>query len=430
MKSSWKTYRLGDIAEITGGGTPSTKKKNFWNGKIPWLTPKDLRDYNSRYISRGERNISKEGLSKSSAKLLPKDTILLTSRAPIGYVAMAANEVSTNQGFKSITVDTTVADPVFVYYLVKHHVPRLKSLGTGTTFAEISGSVLKQFPINLPPLTEQKAIAEILSSLDDKIELNNQINKNLEALAQAIFKQWFVDFEFPNENGEPYKSSGGSFQNSVFGKIPTGWGSERLASQINVERGLSYKGSGLCSEVEGIPMHNLNSVYEGGGYKYDGIKYYKGEYKDRHLLKPWDIIVTNTEQGHKYLLIGCPAIVPKYFGDTGIFSQHIFKVASKETVTNQFIYYLLLTPYIREQVIGCTNGTTVNMLSKDGLEMPLFALPPKELIDKFSEIVIPVWQKKETIYKENQELSKLRDALVPKLMSGELTVSRGEKTAS
>src|SRR5690606_36482717 len=100
----WKTYKLGDIAEIVGGGTPSTNKSEYWGGEIPWVTPKDLSSYFNRYISKGERNISKIGLQNSSAKLVPAETVLLTSRAPIGYLAIAKNEISTNQGFKSLII--------------------------------------------------------------------------------------------------------------------------------------------------------------------------------------------------------------------------------------------------------------------------------------------------------------------------------------
>jgi len=130
-------------------------------------------------------------------------------------------------------------------------------------------------------------------------------------------------------------------------------------------RGLSYKGAGLAEEGEGVPMHNLNSVYEGGGYKYEGIKYYKGEFKERHKVFPGDIIVTNTEQGHELLLIGYPAVVPKFFGEEGIFSQHIYRLKINDArITRQFLYYLLMSHDVHEQITGATNGSTVNMLPK------------------------------------------------------------------
>ena len=186
--SEWKEYKLGEIAEIVGGGTPSTKEESYYGGNISWLTPRDLTGYTNKYISKGERSITKEGLANSSAKIVPKNSILLTSRAPIGYLAIADNEACTNQGFKSLVVNSTKADFNFVFYLLKANMETIKSFGTGTTFTEISASVVRNLKFSFPSLPTQTAIAEILSSLDDKIELNNQINKDLEALAQALFK--------------------------------------------------------------------------------------------------------------------------------------------------------------------------------------------------------------------------------------------------
>jgi len=204
----------------------------------------------------------------------------------------------------------------------------------GAAYPAISPEDIADAPILLPALPEQRAIAHILGTLDDKIELNRKMNATLEAVARALFKSWFVDFDPVRVNLTPHPSPtrrgpGGevsalfpdAFEDSELGKMPKGWSVQRLERHLEAEKGLSYSGSGL-SETSGVPMHNLNSVYEGGGYKFEGIKYYTGDYKERHLLHPGDIIVTNTEQGFDYLLIGYPAIVPKHFGDTGIFRAY------------------------------------------------------------------------------------------------------------
>ena len=200
----WKKLKISECAEIICGGTPSTSKMEYWDGNIPWITPKDLSNYNSMYISKGNRNISELGLKNSSAKLLPKNTILLTTRVPIGYIAIAKNELSTNQGFKSLIMkDGNI--PEFFYYLLEYNMDSIKNLGNGTTFMEVNSTSLKKLELNIPPLEEQKKIASILSSLDDKIELNNRMNKILKEMAQTIFKEWFVNFNFPSEEGKPYK---------------------------------------------------------------------------------------------------------------------------------------------------------------------------------------------------------------------------------
>lgn len=172
-------------------------------------------------------------------------------------------------------------------------------------------------------------------------------------------------------------------------------------------------------------MHNLNSVFERGGYKTNGIKYYNGDYKDKHLVESGELIIANTEQGHKYMLIGYPAIVPSFYGDKGIFSHHIYRMRSKESsyLSAEFMYLLLLQPHIREQVVGFANGTTVNMLKIEGLQKPRFAMPSKELIVKFTAIAKANRLKGEQITEENKTLSNLRDTLLPKLMKGEIETS-------
>lgn len=173
--------RIEELGEVVGGGTPSTKNEAYWNGDIPWISPKDLTSYNYRYISRGERNITKLGFENSSVKMLPKGSILFSSRAPIGYVAIAANSVCTNQGFKSVVPNKNV-DPLFLYYLLKANAKHIANMGSGTTFKEVSGKVMRNIVLPIPStIEEQKRISSILDSIDSKIELNNQINDYLAA---------------------------------------------------------------------------------------------------------------------------------------------------------------------------------------------------------------------------------------------------------
>ena len=190
----WKTYKLSDIGTVVGGATPSTTVEKFYGGDIPWLTPKDLSGFKDRYIERGERNITQEGLNSCSAHLLPENSVLFSSRAPIGYVAIAKNPIATNQGFKSIIPNANV-DSLFLYYALKYNKEKIEAMGSGTTFKEVSGAIMKNFEISLPPLEEQRRIAGILGAIDDKIENNLRINANLELQAQALYKQWFVDTE-------------------------------------------------------------------------------------------------------------------------------------------------------------------------------------------------------------------------------------------
>ena len=180
--TEWKECKISDIGTVVGGATPSTKnKKNYENGDIPWITPKDLSTFYGRYIKCGERNITKEGFDSCSTRLLPKNSVLFSSRAPIGYVAIAENEMCTNQGFKSVIPNKNI-DSLFLYYLLKFSKDKIESMGSGTTFKEISGNTMKNIKVCIPSdIKGQKKIAEILGNIDDKIEKNREINNNLAA---------------------------------------------------------------------------------------------------------------------------------------------------------------------------------------------------------------------------------------------------------
>lgn len=179
--AKWVEYILDEIGEIVGGATPSTKRDDYYGGDIPWITPKDLSAIKGRYISHGERNITEEGLASCSAQMMPKNTVLFTSRAPIGYVAIASQSVCTNQGFKSIVANNKV-DPLFLYYLLKYNKGNIEAMGSGTTFKEVSGKTMKAVKVRMPAdVEQQRKIATILDSLDAKIETNDKINDNLAA---------------------------------------------------------------------------------------------------------------------------------------------------------------------------------------------------------------------------------------------------------
>ena len=168
---SWEWCRLNSLGEIIGGGTPKTKVKEYWdNGKVPWITPADMKFIKGKYVSKGSRNINELGLEKSSAKLMPKDSIIFSSRAPIGYIAITKNELCTNQGFKSVNLlDKSLVD--YLYYCLQALTKDIQSRASGTTFKEISGTKFGQTLIPLPPLEEQKRIVETLDKLLDNVNV-------------------------------------------------------------------------------------------------------------------------------------------------------------------------------------------------------------------------------------------------------------------
>ena len=162
LPDNWVWCRLRSLGTIVGGGTPSTLNAGYWNGEIPWLSPADLTDYHEKYISRGKKNITTAGLTHSSAALMPAGSILYSSRAPIGYVVIAQNAISTNQGFKSL-VPVINGLSEFLYYVLIAVTPDIKRRATGTTFKEISGTEFGETLIPLPPLLEQRRIVQTIA---------------------------------------------------------------------------------------------------------------------------------------------------------------------------------------------------------------------------------------------------------------------------
>ena len=185
----WKTVKLSNVAEIVGGGTPNTEVEEYWNGGIKWFTPSEIGK--TKYISESDRYISEEGLKNSSAKLLPKNTILLSSRATVGEISIALTECSTNQGFQSLITKNTV-DNEFIYYLISTLKNEFLRRSSGSTFLEISKNEIKKIKINIPSLSEQKRISSLFSSIDNKIDLLKIEHEKCLCFKKSLLQQMFI----------------------------------------------------------------------------------------------------------------------------------------------------------------------------------------------------------------------------------------------
>jgi type I restriction enzyme S subunit len=415
--SDWKEYKVEDFCEVIGGGTPSTKEASYYGGSFPWITPRDLTNHKNRFISKGDRNITELGLRNSSARMLPKNSILLTSRAPIGYLAIAENELCTNQGFKSLIVNPEKADYNFVYYLIKSNVERIKGLGTGTTFAEISGSVVKNLKFFLPNRQTQTAIAEILTSLDDKIELNNKINEELETLTQTLFKQWFIDFEFPNENGEPYKSSGGEMVDSALGEIPKGWNMKTLDDISNITIGRTpprKEHQWFSTDVNDVKWISIRDMGNCGTYIHTTSEFLTEEAVSRFNVP---VINSNTVIISFKLTVGRISITTERMLSNEAIAH--LNLKNKE-IYPEFLYLFL--KQFNFDSLGSTSSIATAVNSKSIKSLP-FINPSKEVLSKFNEVIVPLFSRIHNLTFENKELVDLRDTLLPKLISGELEIN-------
>lgn len=391
----WAKYKLSELGAIVGGATPSTSVEKYYGGEIAWVTPKDLSSFSGRYIECGERNITEEGLNSCSAQLLPAGSVLFSSRAPIGYVAIAKNPIATNQGFKSLVPDTKKVDSLFMYYLLKYNKNRIEAMGSGTTFKEVSGATMKNIEVNLPPLAEQKRIAAILGALDDKIELNRRINANLEEQAQALFKSWFVDFE-------PFRD--GPFVDSELGKIPKGW---KVTELGNVTKQKTEK-VGLQTTVKVLsPVTTGELVLS--------EEYFIKQVFSESIAKY--IIVKPNQFAYNPARINIGSIGRNTFGFEGCVSP-VYVVFECEKGYHYFFDFFRKTDAFKREVISRAIGGVRQTLGYKDFALIKVVYPPKNVVHKFNAIYINLLNLQNHHNLENKTLSALRDTLLPKLMAG------------
>ena len=367
IPEEWEIFDIQTVSEVVGGGTPSTKNKNNFNGEIPWITPRDLSSYKNRFISQGERFISKEGLNSSSAKLLPINTVLLTTRAPVGYLAIAKNEVTTNQGFHSLIPNNKV-DNLFLFYLLKNNVQKLIDHASGSTFQELNARTLKSLEFAFPKINEQKQIAEILSSLDDKIELNRKINSNLEKIASLLFKQWFIN---TNEKGFKTMRLGDFFP------IKTGKKDANIATKNGKYPFFT------CSQdilfTDNFSFDSSSILLAGNGDF--NIKWYEGKfeaYQRTYVLTPY-----------KKELLG-------------------------------FLYFLM--NYFLDDITVGHKGSVIKFITKGMIEDFEVKIPMNKDFNNKAKFFYEIIQVIDFYEKEIKNLSQIRDFLLPRLMSGKIRV--------
>ena len=405
--NGWLTTTLGDVITLKRGYDLSRHERV--DGPVPVVSSSGIIDYHSDSKVSGPGVVTGRYGTLGQVFFIPNDFWPLNTAL---YV----------QDFKG-------NDPRFIAYFL-----RTLDFSAYSDKAAVPGlnrNHLHQESVHIPTsVSEQRAIAHVLGALDDKIELNRRMNETLEAMARALFRSWFVDFDpvrarmegrdtgLPKEIADLFPDR---MVDSELGPIPDGWTTSALEDHLDATRGLSYKGSGLSKT--GLAMHNLNSVYEGGGYKYDGLKHYDGPYKDRHIVHPGEVIVANTEQGHDRLLVGHAAIVPRRYR-SGLFTHHLYRVRVKDPLDAEYVCHMLNTVAMHDAVSGYATGTTVNMLPMDALRIPRILLPAPRIVAMFGTFAATVRGKAETIHDESENLARLRDALLPELVSGALRVDR------
>ena len=372
--SEWKECKLGDVLTFQRGhDLPRTE---MIEGSYPVAGSNGIIGFHSKYTTKGPG-------------------ITIGRSGNIGTPHFYKNDFWAHNTVLYVK-DFKGNSEIFLFYFLK--TLDFSQFNTGSAVPSLNRNHIHELSVEFPHLPEQRAIASILSSLDDKIDLLHRQNATLEKLAETLFRQWFVE------------------------EAKDDWEEIRLGSIVEVINGVSYKSDDLNSSK--IAMVTLKNFDRNGGFRMDGYKEYTGKYKEQHILKEGDLVVAHTDITQEADVIGNPVMAigsSKY--DTMVFSMDLVKVISKdENYSNEFLYLIMKSNEFKEHCLGYSNGSTVLHLSKKAVPEYEMKLPPYNLINDFSKMVKPLVEKQFKNQTQISTLTTLRDTLLPKLMSGEVRV--------
>lgn len=401
--------KLGDICQISSAGD---KPLNFTNSK----TEKNC----IPVIANGLENSGIIGYTNKATVTEPAITV--SARGNVGSVAFRNEPYFPVIRLLTIIPNPNVLDVKYLYYYLKQY----KIKGSGSVQAQITVPDAVQYCVYLlGDVPTQKRIAKVLFSIDKKIENNNAITSELEDMAKDLYDYWFVQFDFPDENGKPYKSNGGKmvWNEELKREIPAGWCVDALRSHITSSRGISYDTKAL--ETAGIPMINLASFSVASTYKPAGIKNYGGDYSKEKVLHPYDLVMCNTQQtasDPQKDIIGKSLLVPDIFDGDVVSSHHVTSIKTDNDDLKYYFNATFKTSWFHKYVIGFASGTNILGLDFKGVENYLLPIPPASVLQKFADFSHNMEAQKSVIIRENEEFTSLRDFLLPMLMNGQVTV--------
>lgn len=423
LPDGWVVKKLGEVVDLAQGLAINVKTKYLLaDVGIPLLRITDL--INNKFS---------QFVKPDSAPLqcvVQLGDVIFTRTGQVGLVFNNKYGVLHNNSFKVIPKNNQLDKNYLYWFLSQKSIYDLSnSVASGSVQKDLNHGAFKIIEINLPPLPEQKQIANVLSSLDDKIECNQQINKKLEEMAQAIFKQWFIDFNFPNEQGNPYKDSGGVMVESEFGLIPEGWNVGKLESVVDFYNGHAFKSNDFISNVEYEEFYHvfkMGHIKKGGGFNKQGTKSYILKlncYKlEKFILRAGDLCMAMTDMKGNVAILGHTALVDQ--DNKYIVNQRVGLLRIKNKKVINFPYLSLLSNehgFIENIRSKANSGVQVN-LSSEVIKSQMLIIPASAIHYLFNEIFEPVYYKIFNNQKETEYLSSLRDMLLPKLMSGEVRV--------
>ena len=388
--AQWNRVPLIDYIELIGGGTPKTTVPEYWNGNIPWLSVKDFNN-DKRYVYSTEKHISQSGVENSPTKMLHKDDIIISARGTVGEIAMIPFDMAFNQSCYGIRASRGIDQP-FLYYLLKNCISQLKRMTHGSVFDTITRDTFANIEVDIPDAETQKRISSVLADIDNKIEVNDAINDNLEQQAQSYFQELFVD------NADPEWTTGTI---SDLGTVVGGSTPSKAKPEYYTESGIAWiTPKDLSNNKSKFVSHGENDITE------------LGLRNSSASIMPEGTVLFSSRAPIGYIAIAAGEVTT---------NQGFKSVVPKPEIGTPFVYFFLKNtlPVIE----GMASGSTFKEVSGSTMKNVPAVIPDAETLAKFSDFCAPIFAQQRILEEQNQSLATLRDNLLPKLMSGEIDVS-------
>ena len=417
-----KKYKLADIGKVITGKTPSTSiAENYACGTIPFYTPEDVAK-GLGMMGRNSRFISKTGFEEIASNTISGESVLVGCiGSDMGNVAYSNITCATNQQINAITQFKNGIEPLYVYYLLSTMKSYFQKIAGSTTTPILPKSVFEEIEIHLPDMKKQKDVVSILYALDRKIELNKQINDNLEAMAKQLYDYWFVQFDFPNEEGKPYKSSGGAmvWNEKLKLEIPQRWRVLSVNDIATSVRGVSYAKEDMVDSNNGVLVLRGNNIQDNHLVYDSNVAYIPSSFvSEDQRIRPLDIIMTMSSGSKEH--IGKSAMFQ--FASENTFGAFLTKFTAKEHCA-YLLFNLFNSQYFKTKIKSIACGTGINNLTNLTFDEIYIVMPEDKLLLEFDKRQSQIFAEIGLIEKSNVELTKQRNELLPLLMNGQASVN-------
>ena len=391
-------YTLEQVTvNIFSGGTPTTTNPEFWNGVFPWLSSGETRN---RYINKAEKTITEEGIKKSSTRLAKKNDIIIASAGQghtRGQTSLSNIDTYVNQSLIVVRANEEIVDSKYLFFNLNNRYEELRKLSDAhSSRGSLTTKLLKGLNIKLPNIQTQRRIVSIIASLDDKIELNNRMNYTLESIAQAIFKEWFVDFRFPGFDGE------------LVDGLPKGWRKESIDKHIDFLNGIALQKYPAENEEDYLPVIKIRELRQGITQSTNKASM---NIPKKYIIQDGDVLFSWS--GSLDVVI--------WTNGKGALNQHLFKVSSK-LYPKWFCYFWVKENLAKYQKIAAHKATTMGHIQRKHLTETMINVPSENVFAEANKILTLLVEKFIENAVQNMTLIQLRDNLLPKLMSGKIKV--------